>query len=235
MSLFKRIFKMGQSEAHATLDKMENPIRLAEQGIRDLSKDLEKSLQALAEVKAQAIRSRREVAKNKEMAADYEKKAMRLLQRGSSGQLDNSEAERLASEALVKKEGAAETALKLTQEQTNCEKMVGQLETNVKKLKSQIHTWENELRTLKARSKVSAAQAKLNKQLAQVDSSGTITMLERMRDKVTEQESLAEAYGDIALTEKSVDEEIDKALEGGTSPASHDSLAALKLKMGLNK
>lgn len=233
MSLFKRIFKIGQSEAHSAIDSLENPVKLAEQGIRDLNKDLEKSMKALAEVKAQSIRSKREVSKNKEIAADYEKKAMLLLQRGQSGQLEATEAERLASEALVKKDGAASAALKLTQEQDNYEKMVGKLESNVQKLKSQINTWENELRTLKARSKVSAAQAKLNKQLAQVDSNGTIAMLERMKDKVAEQESLAEAYGDMALTERSVDDEINKALEGGANPSSSDSLAALKAKMGI--
>ena len=58
MSIFKRIFKIGQAETHSAIDKLEDPIKMTEQGIRDMKTDLEKSLQALAEVKAMAIRSR---------------------------------------------------------------------------------------------------------------------------------------------------------------------------------
>ena len=49
-----------------------------------------------------------------------------------------------------------------------------------------------------------------------------------------EDEALAESYGEIAAEATSVDDEINKALEGGSS-SSTDSLAALKAKMGMNK
>ena len=62
------------------------------------------------------------------------------------------------------------------------------LDRNIQKLKSNISTWENELKTLKARVNVSTAQKKINKHLANIDSTSTIDMLERMRDKVHEQE-----------------------------------------------
>ncbi len=117
--------------------------------------------------------------------------------------------------------------------------MVAKMEANVKTLKSKINTWENELSTLKARAKVASASKKINKQLAQTDSSGTIAMLEKMKDRVTEQETLAESYGEIASTATSVDDEINQALQGPTnngaaSVQAADSLAALKAKMGIN-
>ena len=102
-NVFKRLFKFGQSEAHSALDRFEDPIKMTEQGIRDLKKDLENSLKSLAEVKALTIRSRRESAEKKEIAADYEKKAMLLLKKGQNGDLDSAEAERLATEALDRK------------------------------------------------------------------------------------------------------------------------------------
>jgi len=58
-------------------------------------------------------------------------------------------------------------------------------------------------------------------------------MLEKMRNKVEEDESLAQAYGDIADIDKSVENEIDAALSQGGSVATSDSLAALKSKMGI--
>ena len=34
MNIFKRIFRIGQAEIHAVVDKMEDPIKMTEQGIR---------------------------------------------------------------------------------------------------------------------------------------------------------------------------------------------------------
>ena len=61
MSLFKRIFTLGKAESNAVIDKLEDPIKMTEQGIRDMKSDLEKSLKALAEVKAMAIRAKNEI------------------------------------------------------------------------------------------------------------------------------------------------------------------------------
>ena len=41
MSILKKVFKIGQAEAHSLLDQLENPIKLTEQGIRDLKNDLD--------------------------------------------------------------------------------------------------------------------------------------------------------------------------------------------------
>lgn len=235
MSLFKRVFTWGKSEAHAALDQMEDPVKMAEQGIRDLKKDLTESMGGLAKVKAQVIRSRHSMEREKEIAADYEQKAMLLLQKAQQGTLEMADAERLASEALAKREGAVERAAAQAKELDNLERMAGQLEGNVQNLKSQISKWENEVQTLKARAQVGKATRKLNEQLANVDSSGTISMLERMRDKVQEEESLAQAYGEMADVDKSIDSEIDRALGGPQSAGQSDALLQLKARMGMGE
>lgn len=234
MNVFKRLFKMGEAEAHSAIDKLENPIKLTEQGIRDLKKDLDASLKALAEVKAMAIRSKNELQTSKNKAKDYENKAMLLLKKAESGGMDMADAERLASEALVKKEEELEQAKRAQEEVTRFETNIGQLDQNVKKIRSTVSKYENELKTLKARVKVSTATKKLNKQMAQIDSSGTVSMLEKMKEKVAQDEALAQSYGEIANESKSIDDEIDSALEGGENQAkAADSLAALKAKMGM--
>ena len=138
MNFFKRLFKMGQAEAHSALDKLEDPIKLTEQGIRDLKQDLNQSLQAVAEVKALAIRARNDVETYTEKAKDYERKAMLLLQKAQKGDLDVAEAERLATEALARKE---EQTVLLNQSQSNkdnFENKVAQLNKNVSTIKSNI-------------------------------------------------------------------------------------------------
>ncbi len=233
MGVFKRLFKVGQAEAHSAIDKLENPIKMTEQGIRELKKDLDESLKAMAEVKAMAIRSKNDVKTSKSKADDYENKAIQLLKKAESGELEAAEADRLASEALAKKESHTKDMNRAKEEMTRFDSNVTQLEGKIRKLKSDISSYENELRTLKARVKVSEATAKVNKQMAQIDSSSTVSMLERMKDKVAQQEALAEAYGDVAGVDKSLDDEIDSAL--GENASASDDLAALKEKLGMNK
>jgi phage shock protein A len=235
MSLFRRLFKIGEAEGHALVNKMEDPVKLSEQAIRDLKNDLNKAMQSLAEVKAIAIRTRRDMKTAQQQSSDYEKKAMLLIQRAEQGQLDTAEADRLATEALNKKDQADQEAGRLSTEVQKYDNMTANLEAKVNDLRSQISKWENELRTLKARAKVSSATKKLNKQMAGIDSSSTVAMLERMKTKVEEDESLAESYGEIAAAPKSVDDEINNVLGSSASPASDDRLAALKAKMNASK
>ncbi|WP_421750340.1 PspA/IM30 family protein [Croceimicrobium sp.] len=233
MSIFKRLFSIGKAEANSALDKLEDPIKMTEQGIRDLKVDLDKALQSLAEIKALSIRARNDTNTYQAKAKDYENKAIALLRKVENGEMESSEADRLAGEALNKKK---ENEALMNQAKADKEKFDGNIDSmdsKIKRLRQQISQYENELKTLKARVKVSSATKNINKQMAQIDSSSTVSMLERMKDKVAEEEALAESYGDIANESRSLDEEIDRALEDSGS-ASED-LAALKAKMGLNK
>lgn len=231
MGIFQRIFRVGQAEVHAAIDKFEDPIRLTEQGIRDLKKDLSNAMTSLAEVKGQGIRLRKQASDSKKAAEDYERKAMALLQRAQKDQIDATEADRLAGEALARKEENVNRAATLSENARKQEEMAAQLQTQVDKLKSSIAGYENDLVTLRARARTAAATKKINKQLAKVDSNGTLAMLERMKERVEEDESLSEAYGEVADASKSVDEEIDAALQEKNPGA--DKLAELKSKMGI--
>jgi phage shock protein A len=234
MGVFSRLFKVGQAEAHAIVDKLEDPIKMTEQAIRDLKKDCQGAMEGLAQVKALAIRMRRDAEDHKKQAADYERKAMLLLQKMQAGEMDAGEAERLATEAMAKKEDALAKSLQFEQNHNTQQAMSDKLGAKVEKLKNTIRQSENDLVTLRARAKTAESMKKINKQLSTIDSSGTVAMLEKMKTKVDEQESLAEAYGDVSAIGGSVDEEIDKALEGPSVTASA-SLAALKAKMGITQ
>jgi phage shock protein A len=233
MNLFNRIFKIGQAEAHSAVGQLEDPIKMTEQGLRDLRQDLDKALHALAEVKALAIRSRNEAETERGRALEYENKAVLLLQKAHRQELEATEADRLATEALLKKAQHETQASRAAQDQEKFEASAQQLNQNVQQLKQTIGQWDNELKTLKARVTVSAATKTINQQLAQLDSSGTVTLLERMKEKVATEEALAESYGQIAQESRTLDQEIDKALLAtGTGQASEE-LKALKAKLGL--
>lgn len=232
MGIFSRLFKVGQSEAHAIVDKLEDPIKLTEQGIRDLKKDLNKSLESFAEVKALAIRSKKEVNEYKNQAQNYEQKAIQILKKAQDGSLEVPEADRLAGEALSRKEDCVRNAARSEADLQQLEGNIAQLDTNIKSLKSKISHYETELKTLKARAKVSAATKKLNKSLSNIDSNGTISMLEKMKDKVARDEELAQAYGDMADSGKSIDDEIDSVL-GNSDVKSSNALEEMKKKLNM--
>lgn len=229
MNIFKRIFRIGQAEIHAVVDKMEDPIKMTEQGIREMKEDLEQSLEAYAKVKALAIRTQNNCEKKKEEANDFENKAILLLQKAQKGELSTEKAESLAKEALLLKKQLLIEATELEKQATIHQSSAEELQKNVDILKFNISKWESELSTLKARVKVSNAAKMVNRQLANIDSNSTISMLERMKEKVEEDEALAKAYGEIATGNKSRIDEINENIGGSDSVNSE--LEELKRKL----
>lgn len=230
--IFSRLFKIGQAEAHSAVDKLEDPIKLTEQGIRDLKKDLSEAMLSLAEVKALAIRLKKQADDASRLAQDYERKAMMLIQRAERGEMDPQQAENLAMEVLNEKEARERSAAQLYQDFQAQNGMAQQLQQKVDNLRKTISTYENELVTLRARAKTAVSMRKINQQLSRIDSSSTIAMLEKMKQKVTEEESLAAAYGDVAAGNVSIEARVDEALSK-KSADSRQSLEDLKRKMGL--
>lgn len=233
MGIFSRLFKVGQSEAHSLVDKLEDPIKLTEQGIRDLKNDLQGAMSGLAEVKGVVIRLGKDADDAKRQASEYERKAMLLLQRAQEGSLDLAQADRLATESLAQKEQVSQRAARLTQDVEQQHRLEMQLQEKIQQLKTTITTYENELITLRARAKTASSTRKINQHLAQVDSSSTIAMLERMKQKVEEDEALAQAYGEVANADTSVDAEINRALASAPAASAQDRLKELKSRMGI--
>lgn len=233
--LIQRFFKFIQSNAHALLSKFEDPVKLAEQSVRDLKQNYDESLKGLAEVKAIAITTKRNIEDKKQIAADYERKALIILQNAQNGKLSQEEADRLASEALNKKNNAIKEITKLSADLQNYEAMTQKMETKIVDLKSQINHWESELTTMKARYKVAKSTKKINQQLSAIGSESTTAMLEDMKTKIQEEEALASAYDEMTYLESDIDKEIDKAIGTTYSDDVQSALAELKMKMLTDK
>ncbi|WP_297334145.1 PspA/IM30 family protein [Flavobacterium sp.] len=233
MRFLRRLFKIGQAEVHHAIDGIEDPIKMTEQGIRDMKDDLDKSLEALAQVKAMSIRAKNEVEEYGNKAEDYSEKAMLILKKAQKGGIEPEEADRLATEALVKKEESLAHQKRAEADKEKFDHNVVQMEANVQTIKQNINKWENELKILRSRVKVADATKNLNKQMAKIDSNGTISLLERMKEKVLQEEALAEAYGEIAGASKSIDAEIDNAVDVKKSKAVSE-LEKLKAQMGIS-
>lgn len=232
MNIFKRLYTIGKAEINSVLENFEDPIKLTESGISDMKNQLSESMEALAKLKALSIRKKNEIESEEQAAKDYYTKAILLVQKSEKGEIEVSEADRLAKESLKKQSIAQERAENLKKEneklQDDCEKM----HANINNLKSSISKWENELRTLEARVQVSEATKDINQKMTQIDSSSAVSMLEKLKEKVVQQEAMAEAYSDISKAGKSVDDEIDDLVKNIDGEAEN---ALQKLKESLKK
>ncbi|TXI87311.1 MAG: PspA/IM30 family protein [Chryseobacterium sp.] len=233
MNIFKRLLTIGKAEIHSVIDSFEDPINLTEQGIREMKEQLGKSIEALAQLKALAIRKKNEAETEEQTAKDYYNKAIVIVQKAEKGEVETADADRLAKEALKKQTSSLENATALQKEHeklfADCEKLQG----NINHLKSSITKWENELKTLKARVQVSEATKDINQKMTQMDTGSAVSMLEKLKDRVVQQEALAEAYSDLSKSGKSIDEEIDAMVNSNDTKA-EEALNRLKetLKKG---
>jgi phage shock protein A len=80
---------------------------------------------------------------------------------------------------------------------------------------------------------MSNATKNLNKQMAEIDGSSTVSLLERMKEKVEQDEALAEAYGDIANDSKSIDDELNAVIDT-TEVSAESDLDKLKKQLGMS-
>lgn len=154
------------------------------------------------------------------------------MQKAQSGQVDLVRAEQLAREALSLRKKYYLESEEFGQQAMVLQQSSREMLRNTEILKENLEKWEKELRTLKARVKVSRATEQVNKQLAQLDNNGTIAMLERMKNKVEDQEALAKAYGEIARDNNTLKNELDKLLKNDSTSIEKD-LQSIKEKLGI--
>lgn len=201
---------------------------MAEQAIRDLKKDYDTSMKNLAEIKALSIEAKEKITQNTETAKDYEKKALILLQKAQNGELEQEKADRLASEALKKKQEAIEEIKKQTLNVRNYDSMSEKLESKISGLKEQIENWEGQVKTLKARHKVAVTTQKINQKMLSKSDNNTQALLENLKETVNKEEALATAYDEMNTIETDIDKEINDAIGSQYSNDVQQSLLELK-------
>ncbi len=230
-SIFSKLFSRFGDRATSPL---QDPIQQAEQAINDLKHNLQEALQGLTQVKSVALRLKKDFDDRERLAADYERKAMLALQQMKDGKLDSVQAERLAAQALAQKETVLSQVGQSRTDWETQQRVVDSMQGKVDQLKREITRYENDLVTLRARARTADSMQKVNKQLAGVDASSTVEMLERMKARVEEKEALAAAYGELSADEAAwADDSKPASMLPEGAPPTNDSLAALKAKMGI--
>jgi len=225
MGLFKRMFGIGKSEANAALDKLEDPVKMSEQAIRDMKTLLAKAIESSASVKASELRMAKTVEDYLSKVKSYEDKASRLKPIFAANPDDAATKEALLL-ALNKIENAKKQADSVQTQLDSFKSKTEASKSQVSKLHQNIENAELELKSLKARSDSANAAKKINKEMSAIDDSSAMAILERMKEKVEQTESEAEAYGEVANITSSADDKMDAVLNANSPTADDDLLSS---------
>ncbi len=225
MGLLSRIFGIGKAEANAALDKLEDPVKITEQQIRDMKDKLGDVIKAQATSLANLNKLKSRQKEFLLVQEDYTKKAQGVKAKIESGATDDETGKKAIIAALNKADNAKKSAESLAVQIKASQSTSDKITANVATFKKSITEAENTLVTLKARAESAKANRDINKQLSDVDPDGYASNIQRMVDKVDGLEAEAAAYEQINDENKSEDEIIESAL-AGDSPTADDELYA---------
>ncbi|OMD86592.1 MULTISPECIES: PspA/IM30 family protein [Paenibacillus] len=215
MSIFKRLRDLTMSNVNAIIDKAEDPIKMTDQYIRDMTEDLEDAEKAVAaqiaiEKKFKQLYEEQEALVNK-----------RTQQAHAAAQVGNVD---LARRALEEKNAAeaklVEYKASFDQNKASADNLRGKLE----EMRKQLTQMKNKRETLVARYNAAKAQTEINKAMSGFSSDSASAGLKRMEDKMLQAEAQAEASNEMSSGNKSLDDEFEKL---NKDQAVEDELAAL--------
>ena len=232
MGLLDRLFRISKSEVNSAVDKLEDPVKMADQVLRELKDNYQTAISGESEVKAAALQHRAEEQKAQTKAHEWEKKANDLLDMIEVGKLEADKGNSLANTAAESAQQATRQASEFASMAEKEEKALQVMDVAVQQLKDKISETENRITLLKSRAKTADVSEKINKTLSSVDTDGLMSTLDRMDSKVSATEFRAQAYAEVRDTTLSSEQEINKIL--GSSSAS-SALDALKAKRNENK
>ena len=227
MGILTRFKDIVSSNINALLDKAEDPSKMIDQYLRNLSNDLAAVKKETAGVMAEESRTRRLVQENEKEVAKFTELAKRALVAGSDEDArvflaKKHELEDIGAGLQTAAAAAHENALKMRQMHD--------------KLVKDINSLNARRNTIKAKAAVAKTQERINKIGAAGDKAGSaLGAFDRMEDKINRQLDEANARAELdaapidaamALEEKYRGMNVDSSVD--------DELAALKAQLGLN-
>lgn len=224
--ILERFTTIIKANINELLDKAEDPSKMIEQYMRELTESLAEVKEATAGVMAEEARTKRLVDDNQAEIDRYEDLAKKALTAGSEA--DAKVFLKKKQELVDKDEGlkiaytaAAENASKMRQMHD--------------KLVSDIETLQERKEVIKAKSAVAKTQDKVNKMTSGSDrAEGAMSAFDRMEAKADQMLDEANAMAELNQQPKSETADLEKKYEEmGMDASVDDDLKRLKAEMGI--
>lgn len=215
MSIFKRLRDLTMSNINAIIDKAEDPIKMTDQYIRDMTEDLEDAEKAVAA----------QIAIEKKFKQLYEEQEALVNKRNqqahTAAQAGNAD---LARRALEEKKSAEAKMAEYKTSYDQNKASADNLRLKLEEMRKQLTQMKNKRETLVARYNAAKAQTEINKAMSGFSTDSASAGMKRMEEKMLQAEAQAEASNEMASGNKSLDDEFEKL---NKDSAVEDELAAL--------
>ncbi|MFA9466525.1 MAG: PspA/IM30 family protein [Velocimicrobium sp.] len=219
MNILTRFKDIMSANINSLLDKAEDPEKMIDQCLRNLSNDLGKVKSETAAIMAEEQRAKRALDESKEEITKYQTYAIKALEAGNEAD---------ARKFLEKKASLSETLSSLQQSFDSAASNASNMKAMHTKLMSDINELESRKDAIKGKMAVAKTQERINQMNASFDNSNhSISAFERMEEKANQ--ALDKANAMAELNQKPVDEVDALTKKYDTSSTSvEDELARLK-------
>ena len=222
MSFFKRLFRIGQANANAALDKLEDPVKMIEQILRELENDVAKVTAAVTTQLAVEKRFERELKEAIDTVEKRDQQARLAMGRGE---------EDLARQALLDKKRFADKRDALQVNYDKAKATSDKLRKQLQDMKNKVQEMKAQKGTLIAQAEAAKATSRINKTMSGVGSNNLVDSFSRMEEKIQQMHDEAEAAHELANEGKSLDDKFDELFSNSQAQDVEDELAALKAEV----
>ncbi|MDE8701522.1 PspA/IM30 family protein [Adlercreutzia equolifaciens] len=227
MGILDRFASIVKANINELLDKAEDPEKMVDQYLREMTESLAEVREATAGVMAEEKRTKKLVDDNMAEMAKYEDLAKKALAAGNEDD---------ARTFLAKKQELAGRTEGLTIAYEGAKANADKMRMMHDKLVKDIEELNARKATIKAKAAVAKTQAKVNEMTSAGDrAEGARSAFDRMEAKADDMLERANAVAELSEKPKDPTEELEKKYEqAGVTAAVDDDLARLKKEMGLD-
>ncbi|NWJ44905.1 MAG: PspA/IM30 family protein [Chloroflexi bacterium] len=221
MGILDRISTILRSNINSALDKAENPEKMLDQIIRDMSSAIEEAKGQVAGVIAQEKQTEAEMNSNLRQSQEWSDRAEKAVKAGRDD---------LAREALRRKKDLEGIATTYKQQFDTQHQMSQQLRTQLDAL---IRKYEDSVRNrdvMLARYRTAQAQQQINKQMSAMSGLDHSSEIGRMDRRIREMEARSAAEAELNKGSSTLE---DQFAQLDATDDMDDDLKALKSKMGM--
>mgnify|MGYP001037429246 FL=1 len=224
MSIIKRMFRIGKANVNSALDKLEDPVKMIDQILRELDEDIAKMTAAVTTQLAVEKRFERELQETENIIAKREEQARVAVERGD----DN-----LAREALLDKKRHIEKRDALKANYEKARENSARLRKQLDEMKSRVQDMKTKRSSLIAQAEAAKATKKITQTMSGVGSEDLAASFYKMEEKIQQMHDEAQAAQELADSERSLDSKFEELLSKTADKDVEDELA--QLKASLNK
>ncbi len=212
--MFNRLVMVIKAWINALLGKVEDPSVMLEQTYQDLQTNLIQLRQAVAQTIATEKQLEQQLKKNQEQSLTWQNRAALAVEQNNDD---------LARQALSRKQQYTQAIAALEEQLKKQKNITTTLRQRLNDLEVEVQKAYTKKQVLIARDKAALATSKATELLSQTTAEGTLSIMDKMEQKVNEREARAAALNDLSSDQ--LDKQF-KTLEG--QPDIDAELAALK-------